>query len=379
MSGGTVARSRQATAAIWIVLWTAIGLFFASEAAVRDFPGGGPRLAWRDALTINLSFYWLWSLFAIPAVALSRRRPLHGEGRARHLALHVGAGLALAAAHLVAVELVFETIRLARGRPIPFAEGLAFSFRNNYHVDLLTYWAVVAITHLRSYDRGARERAVTAASLREQLVRAELGALRMQLHPHFLFNALNSVVAVLHRDPEQAEAMIVQLSRLLRRALETRDAAEVPLEREIELVRNYLELASLRHGDLLRCEIDVPAALAGAMVPTFLLQPLAENAVVHGIDESGGWIVLHARQEGGHLELEIENSVPSAPRPHPRPGVGVGVENVRARLHHLYGESASFALDIAPGERALARIVLPYHETADRARRSDPPPVLEAV
>jgi hypothetical protein len=368
-------RSRAAVVATWLVLWTAIGFFFASEAAVRDFPGGGPRLAWTDALTINLSFYWLWSLFALPAVALSLRRPIHGGRRGRNLALHAGAGLALAITHLVAVELVFEAIRIWRGRTIPFGEGLAFSFRNNFHVDLLTYWAVVAVTHLRSYDRGNRERALVAASLREQLARAELGALRMQLHPHFLFNALNSVVAVVHRDPEQAEAMIVQLSRLLRRALETRDAAEVPLEREIEMVRNYLELAVLRHGDGLRYELDVPSALAEAMVPTFLLQPLAENAVVHGIEEAGegGWITVRARQEGGGLRLEVENSVPAAPHGRGRPGGGVGLENVRARLRHLYGESATFTLDVDPGERALARIVLPYHETADRARRSDSP------
>jgi two-component system, LytTR family, sensor kinase len=369
-----VKRSRPLLVTAWLVLWTAIGLFFASEAAIRDFPGGGYQPPWREALTINLSYYWLWSLFALPAVALSRRTPIRGAHRARHFALHLVVGLAVAATHLLAAEAVFEAIRTGRGRDIPFADALAFSFRNNFHVNVLTYWAVVAMSHLRSYDRGYRERALVAAGLREQLARAELGALRMQLHPHFLFNALNSITAVLHRDPEQAESMIAQLSHLLRRALETRDTAEIALGREIDLVRNYLELAALRFGDRLRYELDVPTVLAEAMVPTFLLQPLAENAVVHGIESLGdrGTIVVRARQVESQLCLEIENDLPAAPQMARRSGGGVGVENVRARLRHLYGGEASFELDIEPGRRALARIVLPYRENADRGRRFGP-------
>lgn len=362
-----MARSTATSVASWVGLWTAIGLFFASEAAVRDFPGGGQQMMWSDALTINLPYYWLWSLFALPAVTLSRRRPLNAKRVGPAVALHLSAGLAVAAAHLVSAELVFQAIRLGRGSSTSFGEAFAFSLRNNFHVNVLTYWAVVAVTHLRSYDRGAREREVVAAGLREQLVRAELGALRMQLHPHFLFNALNSITAMLHRDPEQAESMIAQLARLLRRALETRNTTEVPLSREVELTRNYLELALLRHGEQLRYEIDVPVSLGGAMVPTFLLQPLAENAVVHGVDgsEAGGWIVLRARQEGDRLHLEIENGVPVGRKEGLRTGAGVGLENVRARLRHLHGDAASFELDIEPGNRALARIVLPYREGVD--------------
>lgn len=366
-------RARRSTTLVWIALWTAIGLFFASQAALSDALGQGWRIPWTDALLINLPYYWLWAIFALPALAAARRFPIEAPRRLQHIAVHAGFGLLLAALHLVAAEAAFELLRGLRGREVAFADGLRFSFRNNFHVNVLTYWAVVAMHHLRAYDRGYRERTLAAVRLREQLVRAELGALRMQLHPHFLFNALNSITAILHRDPEQAETMIVQLSRLLRRALETRDTPEVPLAREIELLRNYLELAALRHGERLRWKIDVPPVLASVMVPTFLLQPLVENAVVHGIEglASEGSIALRARQQGERLELEIENDLPMVPAGGRRAGAGVGLENVRARLRHLYGDAASFELTVQPGRSALARIVLPYREETDSTRRSD--------
>jgi two-component system LytT family sensor kinase len=371
-----VALWRRSRTLVWLALWTGIGLFFASQAALSDALGQGWRIPWTDALLINLPFYWLWAIFALPALGAARRFAIEPPRRWRHLGIHLVLALALASAHLVAAEVVFELLRWLRGRQVAFVDGLGFSFRNNFHVDVLTYWAVVAMSHLRAYDRGVRERRLTEARLREQLVRAELGALRMQLHPHFLFNALNSITAVLHRDPEQAESMIVQLSRLLRRALETRDTAEVPLAREVEMLRNYFELASLRHGERLRWRIDVPPVLAGAMVPTFLLQPLVENAVVHGIESlpEAGSIAVRARQQGARLELEVENDAPAEASNGRRAGAGVGLENVRARLRHLYGDDASFELAVEPGASALARIVLPYREDVDLTRRTDSAP-----
>ena len=365
--------SRLTRTLLWLALWTGIGLFFASQAALSDVLGQGWRIPWTDALLINLPYYWLWALFALPALVAARRFPIENPRRLAHLAAHLAFGLLVAALHLVAAEGGFELVRQLRGREVTFETALRFSFRNNYHVNVLTYWAVVAMHHLRSYDRGYRERTLAAVRLREQLVRAELGALRMQLHPHFLFNALNSITAVLHRDAEQAETMIVQLSRLLRRALETRDTAEVTLAREIEMLRNYLELAALRHGDRLRWRIEVPPVLSSAMVPTFLLQPLVENAVVHGIEglPDQGAIVVRGEQLADRLVIEIENDAPSTPAGGRRAGAGVGLENVRARLRHLYGEAASFELTVRPGDSALARIVLPFREEIDLTRRSD--------
>jgi hypothetical protein len=368
-----VSRATLRQALLWLLLWSGLALFFSTEAALRQFPSRQPaRIAWGDALLINFTFYWLWGGLALGVLALSRRYALRGERRWPNVALQVAAGLATAALHLVLAELVFEAIRIRRGTAVSFAEGLAFSFRNNFHVNLLTYWAVVAVRHLRDYDQGLREKELVASRLRERLARAELDALRAQLHPHFLFNALHSISALVHSDPARADAMLVRLSELLRRSLATRTENEIPLARELEFVRGYLELVAMRYGDRLAAEIAVPAALLGALVPNGVLQPLVENAVVHGVEPSDAVcrVAVRAELAGELLRLEVENGLPSPPAERSRGAAGIGLANVRARLEQLYDSSAGCELVLEPGQRALARIVLPFREIGARDGRN---------
>ena len=367
-------RIRLRQALLGLLLWSGLALFFATEAALRQFPARQPaRIAWADALLINFTFYWLWGALSIAVLGLSRRFPIRGENRFRNILIHVGLGIAVACLHLVGAELAFELIRIRRGAEIAFAEGLAFSFRNNFHVNLLTYWAIVAVRHLRDYDQGLREKELVASRLREQLARAELDALRMQLHPHFLFNALHSISALVHSDPGRADVMLVRLSELLRRSLQARTDNEITLARELEFVRGYLELVAMRYGDRLAAEIAVPASLLGALVPNGILQPLVENAVVHGVEPSSEVcrVLIRAELAGDELRLEVENGVPDEPtgpnRP-PRGAAGIGLANVRARLEQLFDRAATFTLEIERGRRALARIVLPFREVGARPR-----------
>jgi hypothetical protein len=360
-----VSRIPLRQALLGLLLWSGLALFFATEAALRQFPARQPTaIAWSDALLINFTFYWLWGALSVGVLALSRRFPLRGERRWRHVALHVALGLAVASIHLLLAEMAFELIRVRRGASISFLEGLGFSFRNNFHVNLLTYWAIVAVRHLRDYDQGLREKELMASRLREQLVSAELAALRMQLHPHFLFNALHSISALVHDDPQRADVMLVRLSELLRRSLAARRDHEITLARELEFVRGYLELVEMRYGDRLRAEIAVPAALLGGLIPSGLLQPLVENAVVHGVEPSpeSCVVAVRARLVDDRLQLEVENGLPERPAEPSRGAAGIGLENVRARLEQLYGDAASLALEIDPGRRAMARIVLPFRE-----------------
>ena len=354
---------------LWLLLWSGLALFFATEAALREFPARQPvQIGWGDALLINFTFYWLWGALSIGVLALSRRYAIRGERRLRNIAIHVALSIVIAAVHLVIAELVFELIRLSRGANISFLEGLAFSFRNNYHVNVLTYWAIIAVRHLRDYDQGLREEELVASRLREQLARAELDAIRMQLHPHFLFNALHSISALVHSDPTRADVMLVRLSDLLRRSLQARTDNEVTLARELEFVRGYLELVAMRYGDRLAAEIAAPAALLGALVPNGLLQPLVENAVVHGVEPSSEVCPVSVRAElvGESLQIEIENGLPQGPAEPSRGAGGIGLANVRARLEQLFERAASFELEIEPGRRAMARIVLPFREAGAR-------------
>jgi hypothetical protein len=357
-------------ALLGLLLWSGLALFFATEAALREFPARQPtRIVWADALLINFTFYWLWAALSIAVLALSRRFPIRGDRRWGHVALHVGLGLAVASIHLVTAELAFELIRIWRGTKVSFLEGLSFSFRNNFHVNLLTYWAIIAVRHLRDYDQGLRERELVASRLREQLARAELDALRMQLHPHFLFNALHSISALVHSDPARADVMLVRLSQLLRRAIQARTENEITLARELEFVRGYLELVAMRYGDRLAAEIAVPAALLSALVPNGILQPLVENAVVHGVEPSEQVckVAVRAQRLGDALGLEVENSLSEQPTEHSHGAAGIGLANVRARLGQLPDPRATLELEIEPGRRALARIVLPYREPEARA------------
>lgn len=350
---------------LWTLLWTGLGLFFGSEAAIRQFPGRERSLSWGDALTVNIPFYLLWGVLALAVLGLCRLWPIRGERLARHLALHVAASVAVAAFDLVLSEGLFHLIRVWRGRPVDFSEALGFSFRHNFHVNLVTYWAIVGVFHLVAYYRGLREQELVASRYEEQLARAELSALRMQLQPHFLFNALNSISELVYVDPSSADRMLVRLSELLRQSLETTGQQEIPLEQEMEFVERYLELERMRYSDRMRLQMFVDEFTLDAAVPTFLLQPLVENAIVHGVGKSLGpcRVAIRSRREGDELYLEVENDLPPGGAPGPRGDrEGVGVHNTRARLAQLYGDRGRLELELRPEGIAITRVILPFRE-----------------
>jgi len=345
----------------WFALWIAVGVFFASESVVRRFPGEpGSAASWGHALRVHIAFFLVWAVVSLPVPALARRFPIRGPRRWNRAALHLALSAVAASVQLAVAGSLFEALRIGWGAELPFGRLMAFAFPHDFHRNLLTYWAVVFICHLRDYDQGLREKSLVESRLREQLARAELEALRMQVHPHFLFNALHSISSLIDSDPAAADAMLVRLARLLRRSLDDRSAATVPLEREIEFARCYLELATMRYAERIHAEISADPSVGRVEVPTFILQPLVENAVLHGVEASAKpcSVRLRARGERDRLVVEVENDVP-AKAPNRREGGGVGLSNVRARLLQIYGSAASFQFDLEPGRRALARIVLP--------------------
>jgi hypothetical protein len=361
-------RSRLRSAALWVLLWGGIGLFFASEAAIRQYPGRERTMPWFDALIVNIPFYLLWGALAPAVLWLVGRYPIGGDRRARlrAVAIHLVAGLVVASLHLLLAEVFFELIRGWRARSAAFPEAIAFSFRHNFHVNVLTYWGIVAYRHLRDYDRGLREKELAATRLERQLARAELQALRMQLQPHFLFNALNSISSLLFENPEAADRMLVRLSDLLRQSLESDGQQEIPLERELDFVGRYLDLERMRFSDRLEVTTRVDPGVYDAAVPAFVLQPLVENAVVHGVGRSSEpvRVTLSGRREGDELVLEVVNGLAGADPvgAAPAAGAGVGLQNLRARLEQHYGERGRLELDVEPGRRAVARVVLPFRE-----------------
>jgi len=227
--------------------------------------------------------------------------------------------------------------------------------------------------HAWLYHRHLRERDRFEAELEAKLTRARLDALRMQVNPHFLFNALNTIAALVHEQPEAADRMITQLGELLRVSLDNTDAQEISLERELGIVQRYLELEHARFGERLRVQVQADDGVTRALVPSLVLQPLVENAVRHGVEarEAGAEIQVTARRVGSDLELIVRDNGPGLPQADQgRLREGIGLTNTRSRLEHLYGAQQRLDLAPAPGGGLEGRLRIPYHLQTGETNRS---------
>lgn len=344
---------RMLRLAMLFVLCTLLAVYFAS-ATFADYSYRGYDISWREQLVRALADWWPWVLLG-PIVLLLATFPREGRGGwIIALLIHVPAGLFCAATktliRVTALNAFYgsDNIRMGLGE-------LARA--------VLIYWAIIAIVRGLDYQRHSRERRVRLSDLESQLARSRLDALRMQLHPHFLFNTLHAISTLMRRDAEAAERMITRLGDLLRLSLEREGAHLVTLKQEIDLLRRYLEIEAIRFGDRLEVTIEVDDGLLDALVPNLILQPLVENAVRHGISQRAGpgHVVVRAIHQRDHLVLEIVDDGPGLPDERPLPD-GVGLRNTRARLEQLYRGAASFTIDNAPTGGAVVRMTLPIDQ-----------------
>jgi two-component system, LytTR family, sensor kinase len=240
---------------------------------------------------------------------------------------------------------------------------------------VLAYSGVLGVAAYQHLRQEVQQRAVHEAHLQAQLASAELEKLRMQLHPHFLFNTLQAAIALVREEPAAAEDVLLRLSQLLRIALDEMGTQEVPLARELEFLDLYIGIQRQRFGDRLSFEIHADGATLNWQVPPLLLQPLVENAIRHGIGKHKGedTVEIFARQERDGLELEVwnGNSVveDDAEKLFRR---GVGLRNTRARLEYLYGQGASLVFRSNGRRGAVARIFIPGRNGAAPVQRPAP-------
>jgi len=239
--------------------------------------------------------------------------------------------------------------------------GVSELARLRFLPQLLSYFAILAVGFAREYFLRDQERQAHSAQLQTQLAEARLDALRMQINPHFLFNTLNAVSALVERDPSGVRKMIARLSELLRTTTDQRAADEVPLRQELQLLDRYIEIMEIRFQGRLRVEREVDAATLDALVPNLILQPIVENALEHGASRAmgEGLVRIDAKREGGRLVITVRDN---------GPGVGgnregIGLANTRARLSQLYGDAGGVTLTTATGGGALAEIIVPFHTT----------------
>ncbi len=234
---------------------------------------------------------------------------------------------------------------------------------NHFHEDLLTYAAIISVWYALDYYHQFLERGRRASELEAHLVRARLQSLKMQLHPHFLFNTLNGIAALNYEDPKAANRMLARLSELLRITLEDDGVQEVPLRKELEFNRCYLELEQIRLGERLATKLDIAPETLDAYVPNLLLQPLVENAIRHGIApySARGMICIHTHRDNDKLHLRVTDSGPGLTiGKGATGGAGVGLKNTRARLQQLYGEKQRLELKNAEGGGLTVQIIIPF-------------------
>ena len=319
-------------------------------------PAGWQRIVFQAAEWFFLAGLTLVTFY------LGQRFPLRRPGLRRALAVH------LAGAFFLCVGWAALGVALRRGlgdRYRPLSEDFLSWVLVSTPWSFFMYFAVLGCVHAFSYALAVRERDARTAQLEAQLSEARLNALRMQLHPHFLFNSLNAItVLVRDQSTQLAGRMLELLSDVLRQVLRRDQPHEVSVAEEVRLIEQYLAIEQIRFSDRLRVHIDVDPEVHKAVVPRFILQPLVENALRHGVaDRTESAIVeIGVARRGDDLELWVRDDGPGL-QPGLKPA-GVGLENTRLRLTTLYGERAVLMLEAAPGGGTIARIRLPYHEAA---------------
>jgi len=342
--------------------WTLIGLFFSSQLYLISALGFGMPMSWSRAFVSGLADWYSWGILAPLVFWFSSRFRLGRGTWPVRLFLHLVSSVALALLQLVLTTSVAGLIAWMEDARFPFLIGLRFAFAVKFHWNVVIYWAILGLSHALAYYRESRERELHTAQLQAQLVQAQLQALKIQLHPHFLFNSLNGISELIYEEPESAERMITHLSELLRISLEAGSADEVPLQDEVDLLERYLEIQKVRFGERLTTLVNIDARVLDAFVPNLILQPLVENAITHGIAprSAPGRIEIHVQPRDQMLHIRVcddGGGLPTDGLPAVREGVGLG--NTRERLRQLYGSTQSLELSSAPGGGLVVTLLLP--------------------
>lgn len=364
-----------------LTIWVLVGVWFAGQ-IYFFYASIGQKMAWRDALTWELSRWLPWCLLTPLAVWFARRYPLETANKRRSLLIHVPASIVFSCALIVLftvsvfLTLVVPSLKLTnldlstlRGVVLPAAwKTLQRGFLFNFHFGIIVYGVILVGSHALNYYR-------RSAKLESQLAQAQLKALKMQLHPHFLFNTLNSISGLLHEDVDAANEMIGSLGDFLRLTLENSGAQEVRLEEELAFLRAYLEIEHFRLHDRLTTKFEIEPETLSAQVPNLILQPIIENAVRHGIAPHAkpGLIEIKSIRIAGRLRMQIRDSGPGLTMSSGNGGStreGVGLTNTRARLKQLYGSNYSF--DVANSLLGGLQVTLeiPFETTSAEPQRS---------
>lgn len=318
--------------------------------------------------------YVPWGLLAPVVIVLVRRFSLVGREWPYHGVVHLAISIALAFAHLAFAVLLNRTLIAMGASSLPLLSYSQFAAAY-LNQSFLSYWLIVAVVvNVDSY-RKYRDREIRTFQLETELTKAQLQTLKAQIEPHFLFNTLHAISGLVYRDPKTADALLSRLGSLIRANMEFSARQEIPLEREIDVLHSYNDIMLQRFGDRIKIELDIAPESRRALVPSFLLQPLVENAVRHGLGPKaeGGIVRVESRREKDLVKIRIaDNGIGLATSSAEASGGGLGLANTRRRLGLIYGAQQSFAISSPPEGGVEVVIVLPFREkpedTAEESR-----------
>lgn len=346
-------------------VWTLLGFSFALSSYLNALQEN-VHISLKRMISGYLADFYLWGIISPLIFKLARRFELRAH-LPRNLLLHA------------MFSVVLSFVVLSAAAPLVWYFGypnltrsptLLALWRNNafsiyyFHQGLTIYWTTLVVAHALHYYRGLCEGEAKAGQLAARLAQAQLQALKMQIHPHFLFNTLNSIAALLHKDVEAADRMIARLGDFLRLTLKRSDAQTIDFGQELEFLRCYLDIERTRFEDRLIIDMEVEPQALAVMVPNLILQPIVENAIRHGVARQtiSGHITIRAFKQNDRLIMQVEDNGPGLMMNPKATLSGIGLSNTRARLEQLYGEDCGFEIENSAARGVLVTLEIPAVE-----------------
>ncbi len=350
----------------WLVItgiFTILAVYFAIQAIIRD-ASAGKTFDWAGQMVASTGWY-IWALFTPLVLKLSARFPLQQEHRWKHMMVHL---LGFICVLFLAAGTYAVVLSAAQFGHYDFLEILpVYVARTPFAFDILCYLTIVAVENSLRYHRRIEAEKIRTTKLNAQLSRARLQALKMQLHPHFLFNSLNSISELMQENPSAAKEMIENLQHFLHLTVNSNQVHEIPFEKELEFLNCYLAIERVRFQNRLSVTMDIDAQAMKVSVPNLVLQPIVENAIRHGIAprKTPGQIDISARRNNGMLTVSIQDNGPGLPKlkrgMNPE-RAGLGLSNTRERLMQLYGNDYRFEMVNAPEGGLRVTLEIPVHK-----------------
>jgi len=360
VTGPALAQRRWVQWGLLCACWTFIAVFYTTQAGLQATYAGAPFDGWH-VFRAELVYSYLWVALTLAVIRIDHRFPLDAKPWRKNALVHLGASVLLSASHPLVMVCLMRVLGWSR-TSLPFWDLSKASVVSYFHVNLTFYWGIVGVRYIVGNYHKYRERELRALSLETRLAQSQLQVLKMQLHPHFLFNTLNTISVLMAEDTAAANRTLVRLSDLLRMTLDNHGAQEVPLKQELDFLEGYLDIERTRFNDRLTIRVNVEPAALDAQVPNLLLQPLVENAIRHGIFPHArqGVVEISAHRVGDSLCVEVRDNGGGLLEGGPESPKGVGISTTRARLEQLYGSAHHFDMRNGPEGGALVKVVLPF-------------------